>query len=235
VSVLDVVRRVPGVRGGNCFLVLVEPLTLVDSGFSGSEAAVLRALTDLGRDPTDLKQILLTHRHPDHASGAAALRKATGARVFSHRGDVTETPAGWATKGRRGASIAVDALVEDGEAIPGGFVALHTPGHTAGSVCYHLPGLSALFLGDMVINNVDRLSRPVSMSNEDNRQYEESLRRLATIEAEAGFFGHGPDLTSGLYEALGVLCLRPRRPFWSTVIRRAFDLLRFLRHHFWRH
>jgi glyoxylase-like metal-dependent hydrolase (beta-lactamase superfamily II) len=46
---------------------------------SGTE--VLAALDALGRSPADVRAVLLTHWHSDHAAGAAELARATAADV----------------------------------------------------------------------------------------------------------------------------------------------------------
>src|SRR5690349_8998227 len=62
----------------NTFLVVdADGLTLIDTGAPGSEGAILGAIAELGKQPSDLRRIVLTHCHPDHAGSAAALQKAT--------------------------------------------------------------------------------------------------------------------------------------------------------------
>ncbi len=89
-----------------------------------------------------LKYIVETHTHADHITSAAALAEHTGAQVA--------TPAGC------GAQAAV--LLEDGDVLTVGSLclkALHTPGHTAGSMSYWLEGLTQLhvFTGDTLLIN----------------------------------------------------------------------------------
>lgn len=49
-----------------------------------SAANVLKYLTDLGIEPTDLKRIIITHSDPDHVSALADLVTASGAGVFAN-------------------------------------------------------------------------------------------------------------------------------------------------------
>src|SRR5512140_1634073 len=64
---------------------IVEPggLTLIDAGLPGSHRKILRYMAGLGHAPRDLQRILITHADIDHIGGLAALKAATGARVFS--------------------------------------------------------------------------------------------------------------------------------------------------------
>ena len=218
------IHRVPGVRGANAYLLTDGPLTLIDSGLPGSARAVLDFMAALGYAPRDLKRILLTHRHPDHAGGSLALREATGAAVHAH---ISEIDASGLLKGTlRETLLPVDQVIEGGMTLEGGIGVIHCGGHTAGSVCYFLGNSKALFLGDMAINNVDRLSRPLSFSNEDQEQYEAALANLVELDVDAGYFGHGPPLLGGLRAALLGLRDRPRTPAWLGMLRLASMRLR---------
>ncbi len=208
------VHQVPRVRGANAFLITEGPITLVDTGMPGSGGRILEFMAALGLAPGRLERILLTHRHMDHAGNAAFLRLRTGARVFAHPGD---TDAATAHEGHGIENV--DCLVEDGQLLEGGIRVVHCGGHTAGSVCYHLEARRVLFLGDMAINNIDRLSRPISFSNEDNAAYEVGLARLVALDAEAGFFGHGPPVSAGLHQALLALQARRRSPLPLAMLR----------------
>lgn len=212
----------PGVRGANSYLLTEGPITLIDAGLPGSGKAVVEYMSALGLEASRLERILITHRHPDHAGGAGALREATGARVYAHRGDVNVVDDRAALESRVGAGALVDIVLEGGEELDGGIRVVHCGGHTQGSVAYYLPAATSLFLGDMAINNIDRLSRPIAFSNEDNAAYESGLARLTTLDAGTGYFGHGPALTDGLREALLALKGRPRSPAWRAALSLAW-------------
>src|SRR6476619_6751007 len=84
-----------------------------------------------------VKAILCTHAHDDHVRVAPALRDVVHAPILLHPADrplweLTHTDELW------------DVDLSDGqEIIVGGttLVALHTPGHAPGAVCFHAPGL----------------------------------------------------------------------------------------------
>jgi glyoxylase-like metal-dependent hydrolase (beta-lactamase superfamily II) len=89
-----------------------------------------------------LTHILTTHGHQDHTQAARALREATGAPFCCHDGDAAMMP------------IPPDHRIQDGEQFPVGsrqLRAVHTPGHTPGSVCFlighHLISGDTLFPG----------------------------------------------------------------------------------------
>jgi glyoxylase-like metal-dependent hydrolase (beta-lactamase superfamily II) len=139
------VHRVAGTRVGNAYLVeLDDGLLLVDTGFSGNARRILLAIRALGRAPTDLQTIVLTHWHPDHVGSATAVRARTGAQIAIHERDAAvlagrERP----PKGAVPMAIidrlfgigpvAPDLLLHGGDRV-GGLEVIGAPGHTAGSI-----------------------------------------------------------------------------------------------------
>ena len=64
-----------------------EELTLVDSGYPKQVDKVFRALAKIGHAPEDLKRIILTHAHPDHAGSLAAFVNLLGIPAIAHAAD----------------------------------------------------------------------------------------------------------------------------------------------------
>src|SRR5690606_5873022 len=71
-----------------------DGLTLVDTGYPGSAAAILGAIRELGRSPSDLRHIIVTHSHEDHAGSLAELNRLTPARSYMHPIDAAMTREG---------------------------------------------------------------------------------------------------------------------------------------------
>jgi glyoxylase-like metal-dependent hydrolase (beta-lactamase superfamily II) len=107
--------------------------------------ALKRALT--GRN---VSHILITHTHSDHSPAARPLAEWSGAPIYGF-GAAAQTD----EVEEAGAGVFVpDVKVTDGMSIAGEdftLTALHTPGHTAGHVCYALAKEKALFTGDHVM------------------------------------------------------------------------------------
>ncbi len=72
----------------NAFLIVGEDgLVLVDSGLAKRKDTIFSAVARAGRQPADLKHILITHYHVDHVGSLAALKEATAARCYVHPAD----------------------------------------------------------------------------------------------------------------------------------------------------
>ncbi|OGO50749.1 MAG: hypothetical protein A2148_03380 [Chloroflexi bacterium RBG_16_68_14] len=199
----------------NAFLLAEdEAITLVDSGLANREGTFLRALSEIKHSPGELKHIVLTHHHTDHAGNLAALVEASGADVWAHpleapivRGTVPlprSNPKSimlkmlWPLVGRlsiygRLAPAPVDHEVADGEELPigGGLKVVHTPGHTSGHIAVLMPRHGGvLFVGDAA-TNILGLRPPLGMSTLDMAQAKDSIRKLGELEFETACFGHG--------------------------------------------
>jgi glyoxylase-like metal-dependent hydrolase (beta-lactamase superfamily II) len=167
----------PGVMTGpgtNTYLVGTDELVVIDPG--PDDADHRHALVDLGAGR--IRWIVVTHTHPDHAPGAAALAVRTGAQVLGF-------------SERDGFVPARD--VGDGFELHGsGFVlrAVHTPGHASNHLCWFLVEEHMLFSGDHVMQGSTVVIAP---PDGDMAQYLASLRRLVAIDPPLATIapGHG--------------------------------------------
>src|SRR5437764_543705 len=72
----------------NCYLIDAPSRALIDTGTSSVPGRVLLpALRELGWDPSDLRLIINTHMHIDHAGGNAEMQEVSGAGIHMHRAD----------------------------------------------------------------------------------------------------------------------------------------------------
>jgi glyoxylase-like metal-dependent hydrolase (beta-lactamase superfamily II) len=199
-GVLRLTAPNPGLMTGpgtNTYLVGTGELAVVDPGPADEHhtAAIAAAAAARG----DIRTILVTHTHLDHAPGAAALAVATGARVVGFgpaegfRPDVCAGE-GW--------SMAVPAPADaDADALT--LRALHTPGHASDHLCWLVEEQALLFTGDHVMHGSTVVIRP---PDGDLHQYLSSLARLKEAEPPIRTLapGHGrlmarvPDVVDAL-------------------------------------
>ncbi|MCX6688231.1 MAG: MBL fold metallo-hydrolase [Methanoregula sp.] len=145
------------------YLVYGDSITLIDTGFSGSEKLVTEYIRSTGRDPSEIRLIILTHAHPDHIGSAKAIRDLTGCMVAAHPLDapaienvdpmLLKSPSPGVPP-LVGGPVPIGRLLDDGDTISVGrhltLEVLHTPGHTPGSISLLLQEKMALFTGDAV-------------------------------------------------------------------------------------
>jgi metallo-beta-lactamase class B len=113
---------------------------LVDGGFAESADIILGNVRTLGFGPEDVKVLLSTHAHGDHAGGLAAIKARTGARLYAGALDVPLLARGGKGDFAFGDDIpyppvTADVGVKDGETVSLGGVtvrAIASPGHTMG-------------------------------------------------------------------------------------------------------
>ncbi len=108
------------------------------------------------RENAVLKAILLTHGHFDHIMAVDEILKSNPVPVYLHEEDrkamASDDPQ-VTYYFRRHYKFIADNTVEDGQQLDIGgmeFTVIHTPGHTAGSVCYLIGKL--LFTGDTIFD-----------------------------------------------------------------------------------
>jgi glyoxylase-like metal-dependent hydrolase (beta-lactamase superfamily II) len=145
------------------FLIIGKKICLVDSGVASAENVIFEYIEKAGRKPEEIDILVLTHSHPDHIGAAKAIRDKTGCVVAAHGAEkgwiedvdlqASERPVpGFHTL--VGGSVPVGRLLGDGDEIELGvgqsLKVLHTPGHSAGSVCLFYEKERVLFSADAV-------------------------------------------------------------------------------------
>ena len=111
---------------------------LINPDFEQSVPVIHKSVEKLGFRFSDIKIILISHAHDDHAAGAALAKKLSGAQLMVMDADVPEVANGGAGDFQyksKWTPTKVDHVLHDGEQVKLGGAALTahlTPGHTKG-------------------------------------------------------------------------------------------------------
>lgn len=169
----------------NCYGLLnteTKEMILVDPG--DSPDAIASMAEQMGGRPV---AIFLTHGHYDHILAVEAIKEKYQIPVYACRKEeelLKDPQLNLTAMIHRPMSIRPDEMVEDLEEFTvAGFQiqAIHTPGHTQGSVCYHFPEEKLLVSGDTLFcGSVGRTDLPTG----SGAQIVESLHRLLEMLSE---------------------------------------------------
>ena len=150
----------------NCYLLKNgDSAILVDTGGKGGEQRIISALSRYGIVPDELKMIVITHGHADHAGGCAYLRERYKVKVGINPKDKTVTKKlkgdtmmgnvmAFFTNFAKPVTVEPDTALTDGMTlveygVPGKIIEL--PGHTDGSIAILLDD-GRLIAGDVFFN-----------------------------------------------------------------------------------
>jgi glyoxylase-like metal-dependent hydrolase (beta-lactamase superfamily II) len=192
-SVLRIVRvlapnpSVYTLEGTNTWVVGEAPALVIDPG-----PDTPAHLDEVARVAGPVGAVLVTHDHPDHAPGAPAFARRTGAPLYAFRLQGAEHL-------RDGQGLQVGDLAVE---------AILTPGHTSDHVAVFLPAVRAMFTGDAVLGRGTSFIDPPAG---DLTQYLRSLKRMQELGPRVLYPGHGPVVLDGARKLQGYLDHRAER------------------------
>lgn len=178
----------------NCYIVGSREIVILDpaSPYEDEQQSLAQFVDELVREGRVIREIILTHLHPDHVGGVNAL--------VNHLDGKVTVAAHRLTAEALDPSIAVNRLIEDGDVIelsgdPAiSLKAMHTPGHARGHLCFYEQRTGALITGDNVVGLGSVLIDP---PEGNMRDYFESLRRMRDLPNLSVLFGaHGQAIGS---------------------------------------
>jgi hydroxyacylglutathione hydrolase len=167
----------------NIYVLGKEEATIVDTGVGNRANPIFPQLAELGVMPENIKQVIITHAHHDHAMGAFLILEQANPRVFVHEDDTKYI-----------ASSFGEALVKvvEGDIIDtaiGSFMVYLTPGHTNGSMCLYNVEKKILISGDTVFPD-GYYGRYDGESGSLDAMIN-SLKKLTELDCEIMLPGHG--------------------------------------------
>jgi metallo-beta-lactamase class B len=177
---------------------------VIDGGFPETAPMILANIRKLGFAPRDVKILLNSHAHVDHAGGLAELQRVTGATLYASRGDIPQLGRGGLDDPQFGnrfpfPPVHADRILTDGQRISLGgttLVAHLTPGHTLGCTTWttRAGGKDVVFIGSPTAPSEYRLTNnpryPHAIA--DYRQQFATLKSLGCdvfLASHGNFFG----------------------------------------------
>jgi glyoxylase-like metal-dependent hydrolase (beta-lactamase superfamily II) len=214
---------------GQCYIVQDEGVIMIDGGTPKRVDNFVKAVEELPLEPEEIQLIVITHGHFDHIASVKDIKELTKAKVAMHQQDADslekpshqEPPPAvtvWGhilikTLGKFMTAsdieaTEVDIVLGDEEFSLAEYgilgKAIHTPGHTPGSVSVVLETGDA-FVGDLAMNGFPLRLRPgLPIFAEDLQKLKESWKLLLDQGAKTIYPGHG-------------------KPFSAHVIRKALS------------
>ncbi len=177
-----------------CYLVYnSREILIFDPGspYEDEQQALAACVDEMIAEGRTVREIILTHLHPDHVGGVNALKTHLG-------GDVPVAAHAQTAEGL--ADVHVDRFINDNDVITLDgepriqLRALHTPGHALGHLCFHDEDRGVLMTGDNIVGLGSVLIDP---PQGNMRDYLDSLERMRSLPNLTVLFGgHGPAIAT---------------------------------------
>ncbi len=182
---------------------------IIDTATPGKADGIIRELGSINIKPSDIKAIVITHAHPDHAGSCAALTEKSSAGMYIHKDDFdillgkTQPPEPPYFLGKIATFISGhffkftsprDPRPLDENSRIAGFEDLeiiHTPGHTPGSMSILDAKDDTLFCGDAINNRGNKLTGPNKFFTNDTEQAWRSIAKIGALPFKTLCPGHG--------------------------------------------
>ncbi len=205
---MKIVEGIHQVEGVNCNVYLVEDgdkLILIDTGLFRNDKKITKYIESLGRKPTDVSTIVITHFHIDHTGSLKKMKEVTNAKVAVGEFDA-EIVAGKKSPPKaknlmfrafssvvKPAPVEPDLILKEKDKV-GPLLVIHVPGHSDGSISLLDTCRSVMFVGD-VLRYVDgKITESPDQFNLDTEKAKESIGKISTFDFDVMLGGHGESL-----------------------------------------
>tara|TARA_B110001454_G_C12674647_1_gene415316 strand:+ start:401 stop:1150 length:750 start_codon:yes stop_codon:yes gene_type:complete len=219
-----------------------DKLLLLD-GCSRADVLLIKHFINdtLQRPLADLRLVVVTHMHPDHAGAANKLRQITGCEIASanvkgqwysgfdgklmHLADLLLTR--WVANKKQqkqrwlwySSKLTPDYKLNDGDSLPGftDWQALATQGHTDRDLSlHHLPS-NKVYIADLIVATRRGFIPPFPVFYPD--RYRNSLMKIAKLNVNSVILAHGGEVKLSQLDFEQVLAKAPTKPMthWRSV------------------
>jgi glyoxylase-like metal-dependent hydrolase (beta-lactamase superfamily II) len=205
---MKIAEGIHQVDGVNCNVYLVEDgekLILIDTGLPRNDKKIVKAIEGLGRKPTDVATIVITHFHIDHVGSLKKIKEITNAKVAVHELDADYVagkkappkPKNLMIKAlssvMKAAPVEAELVLKEGDKV-GKLTVIHTPGHSEGSISLLDAERKVMFAGDAVRFMDGKVMGSPEQFTLDKDKAKDSIRKISTFDFDILLSGHGQPL-----------------------------------------
>lgn len=224
-----------------------DKLLLLDSGCRCDVDKILAYITDtLERPVEQLKTVMVTHMHPDHAGGAELLKQKTGCQIVTamsnkpwyhgvlgkvaHLNDLGLT---YYVANRQGKSVAniwynpilkADVSVQDGDSVPNfeDWMVLETAGHTDRDLSLWHPQSKQTYTADLILIIKNKFVSPYLITLPD--AYRASLNKVKALQPDTLLLAHNKRVKMSDEDFEKLIERAPNEPR-ETTLKNGFKLM----------
>jgi len=207
VKIVEGIYQVEGTNGNVYLVEDGDKLILIDTGLPRNDKKIIKNIVALGRKPTDVSTIVLTHFHIDHVGSAKKMKELTNAKIAVHEFDADYVagkkappkPKNLMFKALssffKAASVEPDLLLKDNDKV-GRLIVIHTPGHSEGSISLLDAERKVMFVGDTIRFMNGKITGSPQQFTLDKDKAQDSIGKISTFDFDILLSGHGQPLMS---------------------------------------
>jgi glyoxylase-like metal-dependent hydrolase (beta-lactamase superfamily II) len=199
----------------NVYIVISgKELAVIDTGTGGNAKKTVEYIQKIGYQPTDVMAIVITHFHMDHTGSAKELKDILpNAKVAAHEADADYISGKKSLPKPKNLlfravsafiklePVAVDILLKENDKIAQ-LTVFHAPGHTPGSIALLDENRKAIFVGDTLRYDGEKVTGAPEQYTLDPTQAKESIQKIAQMSFEIMLPGHGEPLKENASDAV---------------------------------
>jgi len=232
-----------------------DKLLLLDSGCRCDVDNILAYITNVLERPIEqLKVVMVTHMHPDHAGGAELLKQKTGCQIVSAKAEkpwyhgilgrfehLNDLGLLYYVANRQGKSfinawynpiLKADITVEEGDSVPcfEDWIVLETPGHTDRDLSLWHPQSKQAYTADLILSMRGKIVSPYLITLPD--AYRASLNKIRALKLESLLLAHDKrvNMSNEDFDRLiEKTPNNPRKTSLKNILGTAFLKLKFAR------